>query len=65
MYSVAIPSQTYLSKSREIINWINENNVIIHKSIKHPLNNYNNDRSNVVITFDDPEVAMLFKLIWG
>lgn len=65
MHSVAIPTKLYLRESKQISNWLYENKIIIHSSIKHPVSNYYNLDPRIIITFDDPEMAMMFKLMWG
>ena len=65
MHSVAIPTQVYVDRGKEIDAWLQENEAVTRDSVIHPVSNYYNPNPKVIITFEDPDLALLFKLIWG
>lgn len=62
MRSVAIPTQIYYDRRREIDDWLYTHKAVTKDSIIHP---YPMGSSCVVFTFEDPELALLFRLSWG
>ena len=65
MRSIAIPSQVYIDCGKEINAWLQENEAVTRDSIIHPVSNFYNPNPKIVFTFEDPYLAMLFRLIWG
>lgn len=62
MRSVAIPTQLYYERRSEIDDWLYMHKAVTKDSIIHP---YLMCSSCVVFTFEDPELALLFRLSWG
>ena len=65
MYSVAISTKVYLDRNKEIDSWLQETNAVTRGSIIHPVSNYYNPNPKVIITFEDPDLASMFRLMWG
>lgn len=65
MRSVAISTKTYFDRGKEIDAWLQENEAKTRDSIIQPLDVPTGPCARVIITFEDPDLALLFKLIWG
>ena len=65
MRSIGISTQVFLDCNKEIGIWLRENKAVTLGSVIHPVSNYYNSVPRVIITFEDPELAILFKLTWG
>ncbi len=65
MQTVVIPTKVFFSQGQEINEWLREKQAVTNNLIVHPYDTYTETPGAWAITFEDSELAFLFKLTWG